>query len=386
MSLLSSHASTHGSRGRRLAVAAALVASVAVVQSGPVSASGDGSGHVVVVDEGDSIQEAIDAAEPGTTIKVRGDHAEQLAISTDGIKLVGQHASITMPAEPDFEGPCGPTLICVFSPTGDFEDPLNPDNKVHDVQIKGFTLSNPFFDSIGTYFTHGLSIERNNVTTSDCSAIWLLFADDFEVARNDVANSVNCDGIGIAASNDGTVSRNTTTNSGFSGISLDDVSNVKIDRNRASGNCIGIVVSDSPGPLSSDNVEVTRNRANGNNTVCFPFGPPEFGGIPVGVAGILVAGPSHVTVSQNTASDNVTELETVTPGGIVITDFPNFEGDPNLSGDVLVKQNKVTGNSTAAGPLDINVNTAGGPVTVSNNRCGEAVGPTGPEPGWCRRH
>ncbi len=107
----------------------------------------------MVVDHGESIQAAIDAAKPGTTIKVRGDHAEQVWINKDGIELVGKRAALSMPAEPDFEAPCGPTLICVVSPTVNPDDPFDPGNYLDDVTISGFTLSNPVYDSIGVYFT-----------------------------------------------------------------------------------------------------------------------------------------------------------------------------------------------------------------------------------------
>ena len=135
---------------------------------------------------------------PGTTIKVRGDHAEQVWIDKDGIELIGKSA-LSMPDEPDFEGPCGPTLICVISPTVNFEDPFDPANSLHDVTISGFTASNPFFDTIGAYWVDGLTIERNTVTSSDCSAIFTLFVADFHIERNDVSASVNCSTIDVAA-------------------------------------------------------------------------------------------------------------------------------------------------------------------------------------------
>jgi hypothetical protein len=252
-----------------------------------------------------------------------------------------------------------------------FEDPFDPANSLHDVTISGFTASNPFFDTIGAYWVDGLTIERNTVTSSDCSAIFTLFVADFHIERNDVSASVNCSTIDVAASSDGTISRNTATDGGFTGINADDVTDLVIDRNTSTGNCIGIVAGDSPGPLSSSNVSITRNSANANNTVCFPFGD----GFPIGVAGILVAGPGNVTVERNTASNNVSDLATVTPGGIVITDFPGGAS----TGEALVERNTAEGNMTAAGPLDINVNSIGGPITVNRNRCGVGA----PDPSWC---
>ena len=303
-------------------------------------------------------------------------------IDKDGIELVGKRATLSMPAEPNFDGPCGPTLICVFPDNeNNFDDPFDPDNVyVHDITISGFTMSNPFFDTIGTYFTDNLTIERNTITGSDCSGIWLLFANHFHILRNNVTASVNCGNIDVAASSGGTISRNTSTDGGFGGISIDDVSDAVVNRNTTTGNCIGIVVQNSPGPLPSSNVSITRNTANGNNTVCYPFGPPEFGGPPTGVTGILVVGVTGAVVARNTANDNVSTdpAGTITAGGIAIQDFVT-EDVSNVSRDILVKRNTATGNSTIAGPLDISVTSEGEAITVNRNHCEYGA----PDASWC---
>ena len=52
----------------------------------------------MVVNPGESIQMAIDAAEPNTTIVVAGGvHAEQLTISTDGLTLIGRDTQLVPP-------------------------------------------------------------------------------------------------------------------------------------------------------------------------------------------------------------------------------------------------------------------------------------------------
>jgi hypothetical protein len=353
-------------------VIGALVLSFLVLPSSP-AAAGNGTVHV---GEGESIQAAIDAAAPGTTIQVRGDHAEQLWIYKDGITLDGKGATLSMPDEPDFEGPCGPTLICVITDNeNDFENPFDPDNVyVSDVTVSGFTLSNPFYDSIGTYWTTGAAVERNTVPNSGCSGIFMLFANDFTIERNVVSSSAECSNIDVAASDGGTIGRNTSTDGGFAGINIDDVSNVVIDRNTSTGNCIGIVAANSPGPLPSSNVTITRNTTNGNNTVCFPFGPPEEGGPPIGVTGILVVGPTDVLVSRNTVEDNTAEAFTITAGGIVVQDFAF-----NNSSDVVIERNTASGNSSLAGPADISVGSVGGPFTVTDNICEFGV----PDASWC---
>lgn len=360
---------------RRGAMGTALAALVTLSIPAVATAAGDGA---VIVDDGESIQAAIDASPPGTTIHVRGDHAEQVWINKDGIKLLGEGATLSMPDEPDFEAACGPTLICVISPTANFEDPFDPAGRLSDVEVSGFTASNPFFDTIGTYLVDGLTIERNVSTSSGCDAIFVLLATDFRVERNSAADA-GCDVIHVVASIGGTVTRNTATGGAFAGFSIDDVSDVEVSRNTATDNCIGIVVFDSPGPLSSSGVSVTRNTANANNTVCYPFGPPPFGP-PVGVAGILVAGVSDIVVARNTANDNVSTdpAGSIGAGGIVIDDWVDDLGVDSAS-DVLVDRNEATGNSTVLGEVDINVLSSSDSIVVSRNHCQYGA----PDADWC---
>ena len=59
-------------------------------------------GRTVVVHPDESIQDAIDAAAPNTTIVVAGGvHAEQLTITTDGLTLVGQDTQLVPPPVAD---------------------------------------------------------------------------------------------------------------------------------------------------------------------------------------------------------------------------------------------------------------------------------------------
>src|SRR5262245_22951117 len=76
-----------GLMARRFAVAvvASLIGVISVGFASPAGAAG-----AIVVRPGQSIQAAIDAASPGTTIVVkRGTYQENLVIRTDGIKLIG---------------------------------------------------------------------------------------------------------------------------------------------------------------------------------------------------------------------------------------------------------------------------------------------------------
>src|SRR5919112_6535131 len=85
-----------------------LVASGLALAAGVGSAAADSS----VVGLGESIQKAINAADPGDTIIVRGVHREDVAIRKDGIKLRGDDAVIKPPAKAD--SPCAPEAICIL--------------------------------------------------------------------------------------------------------------------------------------------------------------------------------------------------------------------------------------------------------------------------------
>src|SRR5215207_3715613 len=70
-----------------------LVASGLALAMGVGSAAADSS----VVGPGESIQAAVNAADPGDTIVVKGVHKEDVVIRKDGIKLLGQDAVIEAP-------------------------------------------------------------------------------------------------------------------------------------------------------------------------------------------------------------------------------------------------------------------------------------------------
>jgi parallel beta-helix repeat protein len=373
----------------------ALLATVIAVPSGAVSASGGDDDHDrhddrVVVHEGESIQEAIDAAEPGTKIVVKGDHDENVWIYKNGIELVAaKGASISVPDEP-VSNPCEgfdpdtdtvlPTLICIHPIPPTDGPPMGPDY-LRNVEVEGFTLNNPIYDAIGAYFTKHLEIEKNTIIDPGCDGIFVIFARYFEIERNVVSGSQFCNGIEVLASYSGRVSRNTANDSRFNGFTINDTYKLVVDRNTASGSCMGIsLVDGTDGGYGIRDEEfvagktvIKRNTTNGNNEQC------QFGPFNVGITGILVAGLHGVTIRDNTANDNTSIRDSVTAGGIVVTDFPNEDGTSNVTTGAVVVRNHATGNSSAAGPVDLNLNTLGELVKVKYNHCDVGF----PDATWC---
>src|SRR5215216_6814076 len=117
-------------------LAAAFALALALV-AGADSASAESS----VVGPGESIQKAINAADPGDTIVVRGVHREDVVIRKNGIKLRGDDAVIEPPARPD--SPCsktfGPEAICVLGDVNIKTGKLTG-QRVRDVSVSGFTI------------------------------------------------------------------------------------------------------------------------------------------------------------------------------------------------------------------------------------------------------
>ena len=97
----------------------------------------------VIVGPGDSIQAAVDAAQPGDTILVKGRHQENVAITTDGITLRGLGAVLAPAATPtqnactDPSAPADVNGICILGDVNFVTGEVI--REVRDVTISGFT-------------------------------------------------------------------------------------------------------------------------------------------------------------------------------------------------------------------------------------------------------
>src|SRR5215208_6393281 len=131
---------------RRTIVLLATMALTVLVASGVALAAGIGSAGAQssVVGPGESIQKAVNAADPGDTIVVRGVHREDVIIRKNGIKLRGDDAVIEAPTRAKADSPCskavgGPQGICVW---GDFNIKTGEltGQRISDVSVSGFTI------------------------------------------------------------------------------------------------------------------------------------------------------------------------------------------------------------------------------------------------------
>src|SRR3712207_3189841 len=122
-------------------IACLLAALLAALVAGAASAQTQRA----MVGPGESIQRAVNAAERGDTIVVRGTHRETVVIRKDGLTLLGDEAVLLPPDRPT--SPCffAPSGFCVRGDvnlqTGDVSE------YVADVTITGFTVRN--FEGFG---------------------------------------------------------------------------------------------------------------------------------------------------------------------------------------------------------------------------------------------
>src|SRR5215216_1369133 len=243
-------------------LAAAFALALALV-AGADSASAESS----VVGPGESIQKAINAADPGDTIIVRGVHREDVTIRKDGIKLRGDDAVIKPPARAD--SPCsrafGPEAICILGDmnvqTGEITGP-----RVSDVTVSGFTIRGFQEREQGDLTAYAIDgLHARNATVAGNRAIGneggiglTSRSINTTIANNDViGNPESRDGIDVEDSSYTTIAknvvRNMTEDTNAIGVRNGNT-NTTIAGNDLVGNLVGAYVEDAPGTkvLSND--------------------------------------------------------------------------------------------------------------------------------------
>src|SRR5918998_739833 len=259
---------------RRTLLLLATMALTLLVASGVALAVGIGSAGAQssVVGPGESIQKAVNAADPGDTIVVRGVHREDVIIGKNGIKLRGDDATLKPPARAG--SPCsrvsGPTAICVL---GDFNletgEPTGP--RVSDVSVSGFTIRGFKIagkgdkDLVGIDVTNArnTTVVGNRVIGNVALGIGAAWSVNTTVAKNHVIRSGSPEpdeeGIVVEFSSRTTVVKN-VFRSFVSGIDVDVSTNTTFAGNDLIGNRLGVLVFESTGTkiLSNDITDTTE--------------------------------------------------------------------------------------------------------------------------------
>jgi parallel beta-helix repeat protein len=227
-----------------------------LVASGVVLAVGVGSAGAQssVVGPGESIQKAVNAADPGDTIVVRGVHREDVVIRKDGIKLRGDDAVIEVPARAKADSPCsrafGPGAICLLGDVNVETGKLTGQRqRVSDVSVSGFTIRgfNSTFIIEGN-FARNATFAGNRITGNFGGGI--AFGKSFHttIAKNHVAEV----GILVDSSSRTKIVNNVVRNipEDHNAIEVTEATNTTIEENDLVGNWFGVFVGNSTGTKS----------------------------------------------------------------------------------------------------------------------------------------
>jgi nitrous oxidase accessory protein NosD len=335
----------------RVAVAAALTTGAAAVAATPAAATS----RTHVVHQGESIQEALDAARPGDRVDVRsGTYAEQLTIAKDRIELVGHGARLVEPAaatDNTCSGLAGPDTEAGICVTGrgvtlaDFvvehREVLDVRDPVSDVSISGFEVRGFSGPDIALVGARNARVSRNLLVDG---ARYGVITDGSRNSRI-VANTV----VGESALQ-------------FIGICMDDVTPPLISGNRVTGYDVGLCIQTQGAEVRDNDVSngcigayidpgigahVHDNHIGATNPVC-----PDLA--QYGIHGIILDTAVGSTVTHNS-------IDHQTADGIRLVDAGPT--GPFASHN-LVARNVITG-----GHPDLYVHTAGSGNVVVRNRC-----------------
>src|SRR5215213_9616173 len=378
---------------RRAILLGAMMAVTLLVASGLVLAVGVGSATAEssVVGPGESIQKAINAADPGDTIVVRGIHHEDVIIRKNGIKLRGiDGAVIETPAGAKADSLCSrvskPTAICVLGDVhlepGELEITGPP---VSDVSVSGFTLRG-LKDKDGlridATYTRNTTIVGNRVIGNGAQAIGVAGSVNTTVAKNHVIGGpspeTDADGLVVEFSSRTTLVNNVLRSypeDQFALEVLEESSDTTIAGNDLVGNWVGVLVDGAPATKILSN-DISRSGFAGTIVVGQKSQDAKVLGnnISGGAWGIYVGNTKGGSIAGNTIHDNCAGMF-----------FEAFKAEP--VGDFEVKANTIEDNTRSCRAAQFDRNFSGIGIALLGAREMEVTGnqisgnvPSGPTP------
>src|SRR5829696_8985875 len=359
---------------RRTIVLLATMALTLLVASGVVlgAAIGSAGAQSSVVGPGESIQKAVNAADPGDTIVVRGVHREDVIIRKNGIKLRGDDAVIQAPTRAKADSPCskafGPQAICVLGDVN-LKTAKLEGQRVSGVSVSGFTIRG-FKGAafvIDVFGARNATVVGNRLISNGAGAISAFRSVNTTVAKNHVIGSPETDpetdapGINVFISSRTTVVGNNISGSAW-GITVVDAHGGSVVGNNLDDNCTGMFFEAFPSePV--DDFEVIGNTVENNTRSCRAAQFDEnFSGI-----GIALLGASDMEVTGNQISGNVPSGPTPVSGGVVVAT------DPFGEGTTTPMNNSVTGNLLGHNKPDIFWDESGSGNRFLGNLCNTSV-------------
>ena len=359
---------------RRLSVsvmAVALAAGLSIAYAGAASASSSGiASKRIVIGPGQSIQQAIDSAKPGTTIVLRpGVYHQSVLIRKDRITLRGSGARRTVlrPPQHATNNLCtmvfGETGICIVAkkvgPTGKVFKTVRGDT-ISNLSVVGFHSSGVFgYGTVGLTVTHVTAMNDGDYGISRFNSTTTRFTHDVAIGNHEagfyVGDSPDAD----------TVVRDDRAIGNQFGIFIRHAREVLVSGNYTARNCEGILVLDDGQPGGAGNALIKGNVVIRNNKLC-----PKTADTPVSLqgGGILLLGGTKTRVIGNLVKGNVgTQINS---GGIVVASATALTHGSDPSSDTI-KNNNAHGNQ----PADLIWDGSGTAVKFAGNHCTMSLPP-----------
>ena len=336
-------------RARSLMVASVLGVITAVFGT----AAPAGAAHLVVA-PGESIQAAINDAQPGDTVRIAaGEFSESLTITADDITLrgagSGKHGTVLKPSATSSASPCADAPasevqgICVVGSM-----PAETGPPVRGVTIKNLTVKG--FSGSGIYAFNAEDYTVAHVRAGENMGYGIA---GFVLSGVQVLHTVAIGNgepglyIGDAPDAQAVLIGNTAIRNGIGGegfgFLIRDASHGLVLRNMATANCVGFVFIDTgfnpAEPLSDWTAKA--NTANRNNGACPASDEfPAFSG-----TGIFLGGTHDVEATRNRVFGNRPAIASMLSGGIVVASTTALGGaDPS---DNVVARNVALHNQPA---------------------------------------
>jgi hypothetical protein len=313
---------------------------------------------------GHSIQRAVNHAKPGDTVLVHhGTYHQTVAITTNGINLVGRRVTLLPPAHPT--GLCAqvsaPTVsgICVF---GKFDAQGNPDttapargNHISGFRVEHFSGEGIFlFNVAGTRVTHDIAAWNGDYgivgfVQHGGRYLWNVSHDNaapgFYLGDSPHANYV--------------IAHNVSFNNEF-GIFVRHSAHGVVRDNHVWGNCIGVFFLDDGQPGGEHNLVLSHNKSWANDKACAASDDgPAVSGI-----GVLFLGAQHSVAHANVIRNNVASGPSPFSGGFLLLSAKPFGGGQDPAFD------RITGNHLSGNqPDDIIWDGTGTGNVFSGNTC-----------------
>lgn len=292
--------------------------------AGLVVAMPSAQAATITVTAGQSIQTAVDNANPGDTIKIgSGTFHEAVVVDKDDLTIIGHNTVIQPPGSAEF-GVCISSNPMCFSPATVLED----------VSVSGITVQKSNGDGFLTLSAIDTTLTQDLATANGLAGF------DLE----DISGAV-------LTSDQATNNR--------AGFLVEEVGEVTLHSDISKSNCFGVAI------IAGANVGASNNVITGNTKACSESGPlPATKGL-----GAFIFETDALLFTHNALQGNGKATSNHDTGGLVITDTATFAGNNVFSQNSFANNLPVDIRTDSTNPSDDSFTDNACSVSVPNGLC-----------------